>query len=143
MDVSMTLAEIVEELSYSMEIHERRVIESSELSNLTSTQIHYIDTISHCTDATVSELAQRLAVTKPTVTIAVEKLRKLGYVEKTPSDADKRYSFIKLTAQGKRVALLHDDIHSQYAGIISQHMTNTEIQSLTELLMKALAATKK
>lgn len=55
-------------LAHEIEHHEQEIIGGNELSALTSTQITYLDKISHLAEPTLTELAHALHVTKPTAT---------------------------------------------------------------------------
>ena len=81
----MNIEEIIEKLSQSMERYETETLNNSLLSNLTPTQVHYLDAIFHLIDPNISELASYLNVSKPTVTFAINKMEKQGYVKKNQS----------------------------------------------------------
>ena len=51
---------------------------------------------------TMQELSKRLRVTAPSATSLVRKLSALGWVERAPSDADKRVVRVRLTRAGGR-----------------------------------------
>ena len=73
MGLAVNIEEIIEKLSQSMERYETETFSNSPLSNLTPTQVHYLDAILHSKDPKVSELASYLNVSKPTVTFALNK----------------------------------------------------------------------
>ena len=60
-----------------------------------------------------SQLADRLAVAKPTVTAVVDGLVDRGYLKRTADCDDRRATKITLTAAGKRA--LHDAEHAMHA----------------------------
>lgn len=134
----MNIEEIIEKLSQSMERYETETFNNSLLSNLTPTQVHYLDSIFHLVDPNVSELASYLNVSKPTVTFAINKMEKQGYVKKSQSNEDRRFFSIHLTSKGKELAKLHDDIHKSYAEIFKQVLTIKELKTLENLLGKVL-----
>ena len=134
----MNIEEIIEKLSQSMERYETETFENSPLSNLTPTQIHYLDAIFHLEDPKVSELASHLNVSKPTVTFAVNKMEKQGFVTKTQSDDDRRFFSIHLTSKGKELAKLHDEIHKSYSDFFKQMLDEKELKTLESLLSKVL-----
>lgn len=134
----MNIEEIIEKLSQSMERYETETFENSPLSNLTPTQIHYLDAIFHLEDPKVSELASYLNVSKPTVTFALNKMEKEGFVTKTQSDDDRRFFSIHLTSKGKELAKLHDEIHKSYSDFFKQVLDEKELKTLESLLSKVL-----
>ena len=134
----MNIEEIIEKLSQSMERYETEAFSNSPLSNLTPTQVHYLDAIFHLKDPKVSELASYLNVSKPTVTFALNKMEKQGFVSKTQSDEDRRFFSIHLTSKGKELAKLHDEIHKNFADFFKQVLDEKELKALETLLGKVL-----
>ena len=134
------LAQTVERLSYSMDAHERRVVEESRLANLSSTQIHYLDMIRHMGDPPVGELAERMGVRRPTATMAVNDLTKAGYLQKSRNPGDRRSVLVSLTRQGQAVAELHDEIHAGYANLLVSVLGERDAARLERLLRRALRA---
>ena len=59
---------------------------------------------------TQRDLAERLNVTRPTVTVMLQKMEKAGLVERRSDDADQRYTRIYLTKAGGQ---LHEEMHRQ------------------------------
>ena len=134
----MKIEEIIEQLSQSMERYETETFNNSPLSNLTPTQVHYLDAIFHLEDPKISELASYLNVSKPTVTFALNKMEKQGFVIKTQSDEDRRFFSIQLTPKGKELAKFHDEIHKSYSDIFKQVLNEKELKTLEALLEKVL-----
>lgn len=134
----MNIEEIIEKLSQSMERYETETFKNSPLSNLTPTQVHYLDAIFHLEDPNVSELASHLNVSKPTVTFALKKMENQGFVTKTQSDDDRRFFCIHLTSKGKELAILHDEIHKSYSEFFKQVLDEEELKTLEALLSKVL-----
>jgi len=133
-----TLAEIIERLSQSMQEHEIKVTRSSEFTKLSVTQIHYLDAIRHLDKPSVSELANYMKVSKPTATIALEKLEKAGYITKVNSSEDRRVSYIHLTQNGLKISNLHDAIHQGYAKNFEQSLTPDELKTIIDLMNKVV-----
>jgi DNA-binding MarR family transcriptional regulator len=134
----MKIEEIIEQLSQSMERYETETFNNSPLSNLTPTQVHYLDAIFHLENPKISELASYLSVSKPTVTFALNKMENQGFVTKTQSDEDRRFFSIRLTPKGKELAKLHDEIHKSYSDIFKQVLNEKELKTLEALLGKVL-----
>ena len=132
------LAEIIERLSKSMHDHELEVTALSEFSNLSVTQIHYLDTIRHLNKPTISELAKHQHVTKPTATFALDRLEQSGYIKKVPSKEDGRVSNIHLTEKGLRISDLHDEIHQGYAEYFKEALNGKELKLLVGLMNKVV-----
>lgn len=132
------LADAVERLSYSMETHERRIVDRSRLAELTSTQLHYIDIVRHLGSPSVGDIAVQLGVRKPTATNAVADLAERGYLEKRPGEVDRRRVLVTLTSKGVAVADLHDSTHRSYAERIVSIVGERDAGELSGLLERLL-----
>lgn len=134
-----TLAELIERLSKSMQDHEDKITQESSFSNLSVTQIHYLDAIRHFQNPpAVSDLAQYMEVTKPTATNALDKLEKLGYIRKIPSSEDRRIWYVHLTDKGIKISDLHDKIHQGYAKNFEAVLNEEELKQIVVLLNKVI-----
>jgi len=133
-----TLAEIIERLSKSMQGHEAFVTGQSEFANLSVTQIHYLNAIRHREIMTNSELAEYMRVAKPTVTVALEKLERNGYIQKVASSEDRRVSHLYLTTKGLKISDLHDEIHKGYAQHFAEVLDKVEYDQLVGHLNKVI-----
>jgi len=61
----------------------------------------------------VSEIAQALGVTMPSVTVAIGKLEKKGYLRRTRCGRDARVVNVSLTRSGRRMNSAHRYFHEQ------------------------------
>jgi DNA-binding MarR family transcriptional regulator len=129
-----TLAEIIERLSKSMQDHEAMVTGQSEFANLSVTQIHYLDAIRHLEQPTIGALADYQKVAKPTVTVALDNLERMGYITKISSADDRRVSHVHLTKKGLRISDLHDEIHRSYAAHFQKALGKRDCAQLVALL---------
>ena len=69
--------------------------------------------------ATASEIGRRLGVTKQAAGKTVDRLERLGYVERVDDPADARRKLIRLTARGvdslTQAARIFDELHASWA----------------------------
>lgn len=130
------LIEGVAKLSGMMAQMEEDAKEQFSLSSLTLTQMHYLEVINHLGNPSLTELAQSLRLTKPTVKVAVDKLIGKDYIVKVRSDADRRSAHIHLTEKGKLINQMHDFAHRRIAETIAKRINQDEIAQLVEILEK-------
>ncbi|MDD5673709.1 MAG: MarR family transcriptional regulator, partial [Chitinivibrionales bacterium] len=123
-----------------MHDHEVGVTARSVFADLSVTQIHYLDAIRHLEKPTISELAKHQKVSRPTVTIALEKLARQGYLTKVSSLKDHRVSNVHLTKKGLKISELHDKIHQGYARYFENALGKAELGELVALLNKVIAS---
>src|SRR5690554_6811707 len=97
MENNKALIKVVEKLSTMMGDFEDKALNSDELSDLSLKQIHYLDVIKKLSEPAFTDLAKEMGVSKPTVTQAVNKLIKQGYVKKEQSIEDRRVYHLLLT----------------------------------------------
>lgn len=90
----------------------------------------------HCGPLTMSEIARRIHRTKPTVTTLVDKLERLGYVQKRASEHDRRSTYVSLTDEGLKLEPVIDAISEKLARLSEQNLTPEEADRLEALLAK-------
>lgn len=114
---------------------EEQSLKSGVLSDLSITEIHTIESIGMYSERTMSEVAQKLKITVSTLTTAINKLIKKGYVERNRIETDRRVVLIKLTRKGKLAFRIHQRFHGE--------MINNAIEGLTleeeEVLISSLS----
>ena len=86
--------------------------------------------------ATMGELAQRIHRDPSTVTALVGKLRKLGYVEVSRSDADKRVSIVCLSEKGRGFRGTFESIAEELASKLACALSDGEREQLDGILQK-------
>ena len=98
---------------------------------------------------TVSEIADAMNITRPTATVAINKLEKRGYLEKQPGNEDGRTVRVTLTRSGKRIDHFHRLYHYNMVTKIAENLTDAEkdslfkgIRKLNEFLKESLGEKK-
>ena len=108
--------------------------QSSKIVVYLQAQMHTVEIIGHNKDMRMKELAERLGVTTGTLTVGVDKLEKLGLVERKPHESDRRSWLIVLTDAGKQMYEQHYKYHQEFTNEISCDLTIEQITTLTEYL---------
>jgi len=108
-------------------------------SNLSPAQVHTIEVIGHNRDLNMKELASRLGITTGTLTVAVDRLEKLGLVAREPHQNDRRSFLVVLTSQGKEVYEKHHQFHYEFTRQILEDLDQQEIDSLVTILPRILS----
>ncbi len=106
------------------------------IMNLTVSQLQYLDAIASLENATVTAIAGRLKVTKPSATTAVNRLIAQGFVRKNPSSQDGRVHFLELTTEGGTLAQLKEQAASEYQAYIQKVLTPAELAAFKSTLQK-------
>ncbi|MCA9839912.1 MAG: MarR family transcriptional regulator [Trueperaceae bacterium] len=105
--------------------------------NLTASQATYIETIYKLNQPTLSELADSLGLSRASVTTAINKLVKQGYITKTQSSEDKRVSHLGLTPSSEKLMQAKQKAVQNYTDFIRAALSQEEIRQF-ELIMSKL-----
>ena len=119
------LNELLVEIYRNIEILEECELKKSRL-NLSISEIHLIELIAKAGGGmTVSEIAERLKVTRPSVTVAVNKLVQKGYCEKRRRED-----------AGRKVEAFHARCHRSMIREISDDLTENEKAELLRTMSR-------
>ncbi|NUU75667.1 MarR family transcriptional regulator [Paenibacillus xylanilyticus] len=83
----------------------------------------------------IKMVAERVHRTQPTVTVLVNKLEKLGYVERSKSPEDSRVTFIRLTEQGRQLKPIFEQVSETIRDMVYGDMTDEQAEQLESLLI--------
>ncbi|MBR1681503.1 MarR family transcriptional regulator [bacterium] len=85
---------------------------------------------------TMKDIADKIHRTRPTVTVLVDKLEKLGYLKREASDSDSRYTYIVLTKKGKDFKQVFETISNSLNEMLYKNLSKKESEILENLLRK-------
>ncbi len=117
---------------------EEEFLRSDSRINLTIREMHLIECVGQDSEngRTVSEIADYLKVAKPSVTVAVNKLERKGYLQKSGSQTDGRVVHVTLTREGRKVYLYHDRYHLNMIREIEDEFNEEEREYLVRVIGK-------
>lgn len=134
MSYETELNDLLEDIYRNVRVMEEQDLKKSRL-NLSISEMHLLEQIGKEEGGmTVSEIALRQNVTKPSVTVAVNKLVQKGYCEKQHVESDGRSVLVTLTRLGRRVNALHARFHRSMIREVTQDLTETEKEKLMEIM---------
>lgn len=128
--INNMLVEVYDDINHIEEYS----IRSGAFSDLSITEIHTIEAVGLYGSKTMSEIAAQLEITMGTLTIAVDKLIRKGYVERNRSITDRRIVNVSLTKRGKLAYRIHEKFHIDMVRAIMEDFTEDE----EEILLRAL-----
>ncbi|HHU73232.1 MAG TPA: MarR family transcriptional regulator [Clostridiales bacterium] len=111
-------------------------IKQGAFSDISITEIHTIEAVGLYGSKTMSEIASQLEITMGTLTIAIDKLIKKGYVERRRSDTDRRIVNVCLTKRGKLAYRIHEKFHMDMVKAIMSDFSHEEEEVLLVALKK-------
>jgi DNA-binding MarR family transcriptional regulator len=115
----------------------------SEFSDLTLRQISFLEVIHQLDNPTPTDLAKELRLSKPTISVAIDKLVEAGYLRKAQSDADRRSFHVHLSERGQRVTQAHNEVHRALAQHLTSGLDESEVQQLVGLMNKVITNWRK
>jgi MarR family transcriptional regulator, organic hydroperoxide resistance regulator len=124
--------------------HRRHVRDPQDGSVLSSHQVSILDHLDPVHATTLSALARHLGVTASTMSIAVDRLVKLGYVTRELDEADRRRVRLRLTPSGVRMcsanSVLEPDLVAQMLDQLPRQERRDALRGLALLAGAALSA---
>lgn len=130
------LIEFVDTLDLSLKRLQKEVGVGSGIAKLTISQLQYIDAIDVLGKPTITEIADKLNITKSSTTIGVNKLIKMGYVQKTQSSEDKRVFHVTLTGSGRQLVNAKYQALKEYGDFIRSALSEDEAMHFERTITK-------
>ncbi|MCM2534040.1 MarR family transcriptional regulator [Neobacillus pocheonensis] len=114
--------------------------QNAERLGLTLQQLSIVNLLKFTPGITLKEITQRLLSAKSTVSVSVEGLVQLGFVERQTSTEDRREINLRLTSEGEKVSKSSTQNPYSYQAMVSalEQMEETEIKQLVDLNKKLL-----
>jgi len=114
------------------------VIDKYNISELTLKQIEYLKKFDEHEYFTISQLAEKLKLSKPSITEMVKKFIKLDCIEKEQCNHDARVYYLFLTEKGKGIARLEQIADEDFIRRVENCLNEEDISLLMELLSKVV-----
>ena len=92
---------------------EENSLKNIDLIDLSMTEIHTIEAVGIKDAKTMGEIAHDLRITVGTLSAAITKLIKKGYVERKRTEEDRRVVLVSLTSKGENVYKEHQVFHEE------------------------------
>ncbi len=145
--MAQTLEQILTEFIDTLDLSFKRVQKDASSAagtvSLTLSQLQYLEAIYALGEPTLTEIADKLAFTKASVTTAVNKLAKLNYLVKTRSDDDKRVFHVSLTEKSAALVKAKYQALQNYGSFIRSTLSQGEAEQLERTLSKLIKLFKK
>lgn len=114
------------------------VTDKYNISELTLKQIEYLKKFDEHEYVTISQLAENLKLSKPSITEMVKKFIKLDCIEKEQCNHDARVYYLFLTEKGKGIARLEQIADEDFIRRVENCLNEEDISLLMELLSKVV-----
>ena len=130
------IVKIIESISAQLLNLKMERLSSLKGLELSASYFQYVSVIHRLRQTTVTDLAEKLKISKPAVTVFIDKLLKQKVVVKTQSEDDRRFFYIKLSKKGEQIAEVYNDTMLSFAKNVKDAMSEGEFRQLITLLEK-------
>jgi len=137
-DFTNMLNNILVETYHNIVRVEENFLRNNSKIDLSIREMHLIEYVGQdkMNGKTISDIAEYLKVAKPSVTVAVMKLVKKGYLVKQGSEKDGRVVHVILTKSGKVVEAYHHLYHVRMVQEIEKDFDPEEQERLIKVIKK-------
>ena len=115
---------------------EENSLKNIDFMDLSMTEIHTIEAVGIKDAKTMGEIAHDLRITVGTLSAAITKLIKKGYVERKRTEEDRRVVLVSLTSKGENVYREHQVFHEEMICAMLSNFSDEEEQVLSKSLEK-------
>lgn len=133
MSTIVSLNKVLIEFYDKMASWEASVVRESDYS---LAQIHTLEALGNYGPMKMKMLANQLGITTGTLTVQVEKLVKLGLLERQYSDDDRRSITVALTDAGQTIHQHHNALHLSLTEELTKDLSDDDKLHLMSLLGK-------
>lgn len=105
------LNQILKDLFFKILRIQAKIVSRAAQENISRTEMHTLEAIEESEYVTLTQIADKLCVTKATASVTVKRLVKKGFVKKVKEENDKRISTLKLTPKGEDCCGKHREFH--------------------------------
>jgi len=113
---------------------EEKALSKGYFNDLSIAELHTIEAIGPYDARAMSETASRLGITTGTLTVAIDRLVRKGYVERNRDTKDRRVVRINLTRRGKLAYRMHSKFHSLLVRRIMEPLEPDQQVLLTKMI---------
>lgn len=134
MEFSNLIEKVLSKCSLVISEEKEKLIQKEELNNIPYGYFRIMYWITLLEEPTVTSLAKVMNMTKPTITVHIQKMQKAGLVYKEKSNEDKRVSYIRLSETGKRVEEAEKNAFDRLSNIVEEKLSKSDWNTFKRLL---------
>lgn len=117
-----------------------RIEDPRQTHGLTESQVTLLLSLSERTGCRVQDMAERLDLTAPTISIGVRRLESMGLVERKADNKDRRAVCLYLSPQGRKIASRAKAYHTAKLEELLGTLSEGEQETMLALLERALTS---
>lgn len=136
MELYQLIDEILLKVSRVIREEKEKVINRDEISKVTYMQFNILYWIDALENPTITDLSNATNMTKPTMTVHIQNLERLGLVYKEKSELDKRKTIVHISEMGKKIQEGENNAFLRIESMVRNKLTAEEADVFRELLEK-------
>lgn len=129
-----TINQLMLEIFDRILVTEEKALSKGNFSDLSIAEMHTLEGIGLYDSRTMSETASILKITTGTLTVAVDRLVRKGYVVRKRDPNDRRVVRVQLTKKGKLAFRMHTKFHT----LLVERITNPLDENQKQILLETL-----
>ncbi|WAC43424.1 MarR family transcriptional regulator [Pseudomonas sp. SL4(2022)] len=134
----MPITDSLKRLQWHMWHHWRHYAQHSGSMELSNSELDYLYALMSAENGLrLTELAERMNVSKASASAMASKLEARGYLQRLPCSEDGRAMRLLATAKSNALEQEERDVYLQTAASLEQNLSREEMQQLSHLLAKA------
>lgn len=110
-EFDQTINDLLLDIFDKILVTEEKALRRGNFSDISVAEMHALESIGPYDRRTMSETAATLGVTTGTLTVAIDRLVRKGYVERHRDPNDRRVVRVGLTRKGKLAFRMHNKFH--------------------------------
>ncbi len=130
--------QINEILHRSIQKFKEEIIGSGPYSDLTLSQLFYLEAVHSLGNPTLGELSKRLKISNASASVGVQKLLKKGLLRKVQSSEDRRVFYVSLAPKAKKLMDAEARAFTDFIANIKGALSEKEIRTVEEIFLKIL-----
>ena len=137
-ETRVLLNQVLKDLFYKILRLQEKSVSQSANEQLSRTEMHILESVQDTPDATLTNIADALGITKATASVSIARLAQKEYLQKVKITEDKRKSILQLTDKGQYCCRKHRQFHDMMVDSVLNEFRIEEypevIKSLQALL---------
>jgi DNA-binding MarR family transcriptional regulator len=134
----MPITDSLKRLEWHMWHHWRQYSQHSASMELSNSELDYLYALMPAENGLrLTELAQRMSVSKASASAMASKLEARGYLQRLPCSEDGRAMRLLVTAKSSALEQEERNVYVKTAASLEQNLSSEEMQQLSLLLAKA------
>lgn len=134
----MPITDSLKRLQWHMWHHWRQYAQQSGSMELSNSELDYLYALMSAENGLrLTELAERMSVSKASASAMASKLEARGYLQRLPCSDDGRAMRLLATAKSNALEQEERDVYVQTAASLEQNLSPEEMLQLSQLLAKA------